>query len=85
LGLVLRNIQINIKSQVEMFDNLDVELETSDISKYRFNFIYTFKRDGKTIATGSTEMVYIDLATKRLIAIPEDQVKLLKSIEKENA
>jgi hypothetical protein len=30
-------------------------------------------------------MVYIDLATKRLIAIPEDQVKLLKSIEKENA
>ena len=85
LGLVLRNIQINIKSQVEMFDNLDVELETSDISKYRFNFIYTFKRDGKTIATGSTEMVYIDLTTKRLIAIPEDQVKLLKSIEKENA
>ena len=38
LGLVLRNIQINIKSQVEMFDNLDVELETSEISKYRFNF-----------------------------------------------
>ncbi len=84
LGMVLRNIQINIKSQVLMFDNLDVELETSDISKYRFNFIYTFKRENKILATGQTEMVYIDLTTKRLAPIPEEQLALLKTIEKES-
>lgn len=85
LGIVLRNIQISIKSQVLMFDNLDVELQTSDISKYRFNFIYTFKRDDKTIANGLTEMVFIDLTTKRLIPIPEEHLALLKSIERENS
>lgn len=85
LGMVLRNIQISIKSQVLMFDNLDVELETSDISKYRFNFVYTFKRENKIIATGQTEMVYIDLITKRLTAIPEEQLTLLKTIEKKES
>lgn len=84
LGMVLRNIQLSIKSQVMMFDNLDVELETSNISKYRFNFIYTFKRENKVIATGQTEMVYIDLVTKRLTAIPNEQLALLKTIEKES-
>ena len=68
-----------------MFDNLDVELETSDISKYRFNFVYTFKRENKIIATGQTEMVYIDLITKRLTAIPEEQLTLLKTIEKKES
>lgn len=82
-GLVLRNIQIGIKSQVMMFDNLDVELETSNINKYSFDFVYTFKRENKVIATGQTEMVYIDLVTKRLVAIPDDQLTLLKTIEKE--
>ena len=85
LGLVLRNIQINIKSQVMMFDNLDIELETSNIDKYRFNFIYTFKRDNKIIANGLTEMVFIDLTTKRLVPIPEQHLQLLKSIERENS
>lgn len=85
LGMVLRNIQINIKSQVLMFDTIDVELETSDISKYRFNFLYTFKRENKTVATGLTEMVYIDLNTKRLVAIPDAQMALLKTIERKES
>ena len=80
-GLVLRNINIQLKSQILMFDTLILELTTKHIDTYRFTFHYEIKRSGKLMTVSETEMVIINLETKKLIPIPEHILKVLKQIQ----
>ena len=83
VGMVVRNITIKIKGQIMMFDNIDLELTTSNIDEYSFDFNYVLRKNGKTVVSAVTQNAYIGLETMSLIPIPEDQIKLLKTIEKQ--
>ena len=66
-----------------MFDNIDLELTTSNIDEYSFDFNYVLRKNGKSVVSATTQNAYISLETMSLIPIPEDQIKLLKTIEKQ--
>lgn len=83
-GLVLREINIKLKSQILMFDNLTIELTTLNIDKFRFTLNYDLKCNDKLMVQGQTEMVVIDLESKKLVQIPAHIEKTLSSILKTN-
>lgn len=83
-GIVLRNINIQFKSQILMFDDLIVEVRTKDIDKYKFTFDYKIKRDDKVMVKSQIEIVTIDLETKKLAEIPPHILRVLKKIEISN-
>lgn len=80
-GFVLRNISIQLKAQIVMFDSLNVEVRATNIDKYKFTFDYRVKKENKTMVTSQIEMVTIDLTTKKLIEIPKAIRHLLFSIQ----
>lgn len=82
-GLVLREITIQLKSQITMFDKVDIELTTTNIDKYRFTFVYHLKVNNKLMVIAQTQMVVIDLESKKLVTIPENILPILKLIEQE--
>jgi YbgC/YbaW family acyl-CoA thioester hydrolase len=82
VGLVVRDINIRLKGQITMFNQLDMEVTTSDIDEYSFVFNYKIKRDGKTMVSASTQMAFIGLKEMGLIPIPEEQIEMLKKYEK---
>lgn len=81
VGFVLRNISIQLKAQIVMFDSLNVEVRATNIDKYKFTFDYRVKKENKTMVTSQIEMVTIDLTTKKLIEIPKAIRHLLFSIQ----
>ncbi len=81
VGFVLRNINIQLKKQIVMFNKLDIEVRTKNIDRYRFTFDYQIKCNGKVMITSDIEMVLIDVNTKKLIQIPDDIRTILEKIE----
>lgn len=80
-GLVLREVKVQYKQQIKMFDKVEIELNTRDIRKLRFIWDYSIRKDGVKMVSGSIEMVTVDLETKKIIPLPDDFVRLLKKIE----
>jgi acyl-CoA thioester hydrolase len=80
-GVVLRNLTVNFKTPLVLLDKIVIGLATKNIDKYRFDFEYFIKKDGKLCASANIEMVTIDLETKRLFKIPDDMLKLLETIK----
>ena len=80
-GIVLRDVSIQYKAQILMFDKLTVQVRVRGIEKYKFYWDYIIKKDGKTMITSSLEVVIIDLESKKLTPIPEYFLKIIKQIE----
>jgi len=80
-GIVLRKLEISYKIPLVLMDEVVIQLRAKNIDKYRFEFDYQIKKDGKLMALSTIEMVTIDLETKRVTEIPDGLVSLLKTIE----
>jgi acyl-CoA thioester hydrolase len=80
-GIVIRNLNIQYKSQLIMLDRIVVELGTKNFGKFSFTFDYTVRRDGKITTRGEIEMVTIDLESKKMTAIPDEMRVILEKIK----
>ena len=79
-GIVVRNINIQYKSMLLMFDEIDVELRVNNIDKYRFDFDYSIKKEGKTAIIATIQLVVIDKNSKKFTGIPDDMLKLFEKL-----
>ncbi len=79
-GLVLVNMDINFKRPLLMLDKVIIELAVSKIDRVRFTWDYTIKKDDRIAVKAYIEQAVIDIASKRLINIPEKTRQLLETI-----
>jgi YbgC/YbaW family acyl-CoA thioester hydrolase len=80
-GIVIRNLNIQFKIQLQMLDRITVELRTKNIDRFRFEFDYLIKKEGKVTTSATIEMVAIDLGSKKIIPIPDEMKILLENIK----
>jgi acyl-CoA thioester hydrolase len=79
-GIVLVNMNIEFKIALTMLDKVDVELRVKKIENVRFEWDYKIIKEGKTAVKATIQQVTIDLATKRVIPIPDEFKALLSTI-----
>ena len=79
-GLVLTNMNIQFKRPLLMLDRVNVELRVNKIDKIRFEWDYTIKKEDKIAVKASIEQVIIDVASKKIIPIPDEIKSILESI-----
>jgi len=80
-GIVVRSINIQYKNMLVMFDKIDIELRVKNVEKYRFDFDYSIKKEGKTYVSALLQLVVIDKNTKKLTSIPEIMLKLFEKLQ----
>jgi YbgC/YbaW family acyl-CoA thioester hydrolase len=82
-GVVLRNATIQFKTPLLFMDAVIIRMENGILDQYRFSLDYRIIKECKTAIQCSIEFCIIDLATKKLIPVPENMAALLKSIRTE--
>lgn len=80
-GLVVRKVNIEYKSMLLMFDDIDIELKVNNIEKYKFNFDYSIKKQNKKVITANLQLIVIDKNTKKFIPIPDVILKLFEKLK----
>ena len=79
-GLVLTGMNIQFKRPLFMMDNFIVQVSVIKLEKYRFVWEYKIIKSDKICITANIEQVIIDLATKKIVQIPDSVKTLLLKI-----
>ena len=75
VGLIMSEAHVKYLAQVGMGEDLDVEVNISDLGKIRFTMNYRIvKADGKTAAEGWTILTSFDYQNKKLTRLPKEFV-----------
>jgi acyl-CoA thioester hydrolase len=81
-GLIMRELLIEYKKESSYGDIIQVDISADEITKVSFDLIYQLStvRDGNTfiLANARTGMVSYDYSIKKIMAIPDDFIKILK-------
>ncbi|MCK4797468.1 MAG: acyl-CoA thioesterase [Spirochaetes bacterium] len=79
-GIVLTNMNIKFKLPLLMLEKINIELRVKKIDKFKFEWDYIIKKEGKVVIRANIEQVVIDIATKKIIIIPSEMRKVLETI-----
>jgi len=80
IGMPVINLQAKYLKPAFYDDELMIRVTIPEIPSVRIKFTYEFIRNTKElIHQATTELVFIDLATKKIIKAPESIINALKS------
>lgn len=79
VGLIMGGLSVQFLKESFYGDVLEVAVYANDVSTVAFDLIYDVKRQNETICKGITSMVCYDYTSKKVKAIPEKLVDILKS------
>lgn len=75
------DLKVNFKQSAQYDDLLTVVTELQNLPTVRIGFNYEiFNEKNELITTGSTTLVFVDKATKKIIKAPDYLIEKLKSI-----
>ena len=79
-GLVLREAKAKFRTPMRIFDEITVRVTVRDIGRMNFHWQYRLMKDESVMAECAIDMCAIDLATKKLIPLPDDLRAILATI-----
>jgi YbgC/YbaW family acyl-CoA thioester hydrolase len=80
-GPVITKLNIQFKLPLIMLEKINILVKIIKLDKIRFEWKYTIKKEDKTAVIATMEQVLINKANKKLIPIPEEIKKILKTIK----
>ena len=78
-GFIIKNILIEYKAPLIMFDTVKISQITHKVRDYKFILKYLITKDEKIMVSAVIDFVVMEIATKSMILIPDNVSALLKS------
>jgi len=68
----VRNLSIDFKRPVELYDEVTVWLRVADVRGASFTFEYAVEAGGRTVALATTVLASVDNTTGKLVRMPPE-------------
>jgi acyl-CoA thioesterase FadM len=70
-GIIMTDVQINLKAEGFMFDELEVHTHVGELTKNSFRFFHKVTRGDATVALAEMGFLTFDYTARRAVTVPE--------------
>jgi acyl-CoA thioesterase FadM len=76
-GIIMTDVQVNLKAEGFMFDNLEVHTHIGELTKNGFRFFHKVTRGDSIVALAEMGFLIFDYAARKIIPVPESCINAL--------
>ena len=81
-GIIMTDVEISLKAEGFMFDNLEVFTHVGELTKKGFRFFHKISRDDSTLALAEMGFLTIDYDTRKVTLVPDACIRALGLLQR---
>lgn len=74
-GIIMTDVEINLRAEGFMFDNLGVFTHVGELTKKGFRFFHKVSRDDSTLALAEMGFLTFDYAARKVTPVPDSCIR----------
>jgi acyl-CoA thioesterase FadM len=81
-GIIMTDVEINLRAEGFMFDNLEVFTHVGDLTKNGFRFFHKISRGDSTVALAEMGFLTFDYAARKVSPVPDSCIRALGLLQR---